>query len=108
MGQNAGGDQREREKQAKLCESCRSDPERPGAAGEFDGKRIGQLQCAEEGGTRRHERAQARCAEENQGVRKPERQPYRLDEKPQGERIRRVSSALNFSRIPSDCRGYGG
>jgi hypothetical protein len=50
VNQNAGGDQRKGEKQAKLCESCRGDAERPSAAGEFDRKRIGELQCAEEPG----------------------------------------------------------
>src|SRR5271156_1771863 len=95
VNENAGGDQREGEKQAKLCESCRSDAERPRAAGEFDCKCIGELQCAEKGRAGRHERAQARCAEEDQGVGKPERQPYRLDEKPQGERIGHVYNESN-------------
>ena len=90
MNQNSGSNQRQGEKQAKLRKGCRGDADRASAAGEFDRERIGELQCAEKGRTGRHERAQARCAEQDQGVGKPERQPYRLDEKPQRECIRQV------------------
>src|SRR5947209_4628458 len=91
VSENPRGDQRNGEEQAKLCESCRRDTERPSAAGEFDRNRVGELQCAEKGRAGRHERAQACCAEEDQRVGNSERQPYRLDEKPQGERIGHVS-----------------
>jgi hypothetical protein len=65
---NCGRDHREREKQAELRQSCRSDAERASAAGKFDGKRIGELRRSEKGRAGRHERARywTRCSTPDQ------------------------------------------
>ena len=111
MSQNSGSNQRQGEKQAKLCKGCRRDADRAGAAGEFDREGIGELQCAEKGRTGRHEGAQARCAEEDESVGKPEPQPYALtrnhSESASGRYMMRViamtSNVRHVRRISNPC-----